>query len=247
MFKGHKAAINPLTFSCTAIWKAPLLACPAGIPLLPLRPSTALAGVAQWIDCQPCNQRVAGLIPSQGTCLGCGPGPQERTHKRHPHTDVLLLLFFPPFPSLKINTISNTPPPKKKPGTNHLFFIAISDFTSPNKSAQSYVSSQYFIHNHQIYCQFTVYHMLGPETKTMSLTPKSPVTHVLVLAWLTLHFAFVCFWNELQTPRPRITNYLIHFSFPVLKIMPTHSTWHRNACWIHWKTEFSFSLCRNYL
>ena len=36
----------------------------------------ALAGVAQWIECQPVNQRVAGLIPSQGTCLGWGPGPQ---------------------------------------------------------------------------------------------------------------------------------------------------------------------------
>ena len=38
--------------------------------------STALAGVAQWIECQPANQRAAGSIPSQGTCLGCGPGPQ---------------------------------------------------------------------------------------------------------------------------------------------------------------------------
>ena len=36
----------------------------------------ALAGVAQWIEHQPENQRVAGLIPSQGTCLDCGPGPQ---------------------------------------------------------------------------------------------------------------------------------------------------------------------------
>ena len=36
----------------------------------------ALAGVAQWIECQPANQRAAGSIPSQGTCLGCGPGPQ---------------------------------------------------------------------------------------------------------------------------------------------------------------------------
>ena len=36
----------------------------------------ALAGVAQWTECQPANQRVAGLIPSQGTCLGCWPGPQ---------------------------------------------------------------------------------------------------------------------------------------------------------------------------
>ena len=31
---------------------------------------TALAGVAQWIECWPANQRVARLIPSQGTCLG---------------------------------------------------------------------------------------------------------------------------------------------------------------------------------
>ena len=36
----------------------------------------ALAGVAQWIECWPRNQRVAGLIPSQGTCLGGRPGPQ---------------------------------------------------------------------------------------------------------------------------------------------------------------------------
>ena len=33
-----------------------------------------LAGVAQWIECQPANQRVIGLIPRQGTCLGCRPG-----------------------------------------------------------------------------------------------------------------------------------------------------------------------------
>ena len=36
----------------------------------------ALAGVAQWIECPPANQRVTGLIPSQGTCLGCQTGPQ---------------------------------------------------------------------------------------------------------------------------------------------------------------------------
>ena len=36
----------------------------------------AMAGVAQWIECRPVNQKVAGLIPSQVTCLGCGPGPQ---------------------------------------------------------------------------------------------------------------------------------------------------------------------------
>ena len=64
---------------------------------------TALAGVAQWIDCWHANQRVAGLIPSQGTCLGFRLGPQLGVHKRQPHTDVSLPLFLSPFPSLKIN------------------------------------------------------------------------------------------------------------------------------------------------
>ena len=36
---------------------------------------SALAGVAQWIKCQPANQRVAGSIPNQGTSLGWGPCP----------------------------------------------------------------------------------------------------------------------------------------------------------------------------
>ena len=36
---------------------------------------TALAGMGQWIEHWPVNHRVAGSIPSQGTCLGCGPGP----------------------------------------------------------------------------------------------------------------------------------------------------------------------------
>ena len=36
----------------------------------------ALAGVAQWIERRPVNQRIAGSIPSQGPCLGFGPGPQ---------------------------------------------------------------------------------------------------------------------------------------------------------------------------
>ena len=35
-----------------------------------------LAGVAQWIQCWPVKQTVSGSILSQGTCLGCGPGPQ---------------------------------------------------------------------------------------------------------------------------------------------------------------------------
>ena len=37
---------------------------------------SALTGVAQWIECEPVNQRVAGAIPSRGTCLGCRPGPR---------------------------------------------------------------------------------------------------------------------------------------------------------------------------
>ena len=37
---------------------------------------SAMDGVTQWIECQPVSQRVAGSIPSQGTCLGCKPGPQ---------------------------------------------------------------------------------------------------------------------------------------------------------------------------
>ena len=36
----------------------------------------ALAGVALWIEHRPVNQKVIGWIPSQGTCLGCRPGPQ---------------------------------------------------------------------------------------------------------------------------------------------------------------------------
>ena len=36
----------------------------------------ALTGVAQQIGQGPMNQKVAGLIPTQATCLDCGPGPQ---------------------------------------------------------------------------------------------------------------------------------------------------------------------------
>ena len=37
----------------------------------PRKVTLALSGMAQWIECQPVIQKVAGLIPSQGTCLGC--------------------------------------------------------------------------------------------------------------------------------------------------------------------------------
>ena len=55
----------------------------------------SLAGVAQWIECQPVNQRVTGSIPTQGTSLGCGPGPQLGTHERQPHIDVSLSFSLP--------------------------------------------------------------------------------------------------------------------------------------------------------
>ena len=63
-----------------------------------------LAGVVQWIKCQPENQEVAGSIPSQGMCLGCGPGPKLGGHERQP-IDVSLThqcfsLFLPHSPPL---------------------------------------------------------------------------------------------------------------------------------------------------
>ena len=47
-----------------------------GINKIKIIEKLSLAGEAQWIECQPANQRVAGLILSQGTCLCCWPGPQ---------------------------------------------------------------------------------------------------------------------------------------------------------------------------
>ena len=68
----------------------------------------ALAGVAQWIECQSANQGIAGLIPRQGTCLGCGLGPQCRGVRAWEATthwcfSVSLSLSLPH--SRKINTI----------------------------------------------------------------------------------------------------------------------------------------------
>ena len=53
-----------------------------------------LADVAQWIEHRPVNQRVASLIPSQGTCLGCGPGQVHRGHVRGNRTLIFLSLSF---------------------------------------------------------------------------------------------------------------------------------------------------------
>ena len=37
-----------------------------------------MVGVAQWTECWPVNQRIAGLIPTWGTCLGYRPGSPVR-------------------------------------------------------------------------------------------------------------------------------------------------------------------------
>ena len=49
----------------------------------------ALASVAQWIESQPTNWKVTSSTPSQGTCMGCRPGPQLVTCNRQP-IDVFL-------------------------------------------------------------------------------------------------------------------------------------------------------------
>ena len=54
----------------------------------------ALADMAQWIEHLPENQRVIVWIPSQSTCLGSGPGPQQMACKRQPHTLMFLSISF---------------------------------------------------------------------------------------------------------------------------------------------------------
>ena len=65
----------------------------------------ALAGVVQWGKHQPGNRKVASLILSQWTCLGCKPGPWLVVCARgnQPHIDVSLLLSPPSSLSRKIN------------------------------------------------------------------------------------------------------------------------------------------------
>ena len=61
----------------------------------------ALAGVAYWIEHWPADWKVTGSIPSQGTCLGCRPGPWLGVYERQlVSINVFLPLFLPPFSSL---------------------------------------------------------------------------------------------------------------------------------------------------
>ena len=63
----------------------------------------ALAHVAQVTERQPVNQNVTSLIPSQGTCLGWGPGSPVGG-MREATTHRCFSPLSPSFsPSLKIN------------------------------------------------------------------------------------------------------------------------------------------------
>ena len=63
-----------------------------------------MIGAAQLAGRCPTKGKVAGLIPGQGTGVGCRPGPQLGLCKKQP-TDVFLPLS-PSLPlSLKINKI----------------------------------------------------------------------------------------------------------------------------------------------
>ena len=53
----------------------------------------SLAGVVQWIECWPANQRVTCSIHSLGTCPGCGPGPRYGCSRGN-HTLMFLSLSF---------------------------------------------------------------------------------------------------------------------------------------------------------
>ena len=63
--------------------------------------TTALAGVAQWIEHQPANQRVSVQFPVRTHAWFAGQVPMlQGEHEKQPHTDVSLPLFPSPFPSL---------------------------------------------------------------------------------------------------------------------------------------------------
>ena len=65
--------------------------------------NSALTGVAQWAGCHHRNQKEAGLIPGQGTCLGCGPGLWFRVCERQPiNVSLCLSPSLPPLSKRKI-------------------------------------------------------------------------------------------------------------------------------------------------
>ena len=61
---------------------------------------SALAGVAQWIECWPVNQRVTSSKPVRAYAWVVGQAP-SRGHLRCNHTLMFLSLFLSPFPLSK--------------------------------------------------------------------------------------------------------------------------------------------------
>ena len=61
--------------------------------------------MAQWVGRCPANRKHAGLISSQGTCLGYRPGPQLGSRRRQPINVSFLHWCFPPSlpPSLPLS------------------------------------------------------------------------------------------------------------------------------------------------
>ena len=68
-----------------------------------VKTKNALAGMAQWIECQAAKQRVAGSITGLRHMPGLWAGPQKWVCNRQPYIHVSLPLFLPSFLSLKIN------------------------------------------------------------------------------------------------------------------------------------------------
>ena len=123
--------------------------------------SSVLAGVAQWTECPPANQRVTGLIPSQGTCLGCRPGPQQGAHEWQPYTDVSLPLSPSLSFSLRINKIFF----KKLQCLHYLhILLQITKIQYVKKFCQKYNRSmQLLSHFPQVALKFLNQRILGPE------------------------------------------------------------------------------------
>ena len=70
-----------------------------------IKMAIALAGVAQWIECQPVNQRVAGLIPDLGHMSGFwARSPVGAMREATPHGYFSPSLSSPLPLSKKINT-----------------------------------------------------------------------------------------------------------------------------------------------
>ena len=111
----------------------------------------ALAGVAQWIECQPVNWKDTGLILSQGICLSCTPGPQLRAWERQPIDISLAHQCFPSFlsPSLPFSLQKtfkeSLKPPKFNPCLIKLIIILCLCICLPTRLPASW-GQELYIH-----------------------------------------------------------------------------------------------------